>query len=302
MSPLIERFINSLAAKGLLPCTFNQYRDDLLRFERFLHDEYNLHLSIDAVKNVRGHMLDAYANHLYQRGLRASTRNKYIIELKEFFQYLNRAGLIEGDPSAILGCVRKEPPSQNREEQLYTPEQLQQFLASIADGREHCNDRRDTAIIALIIASGGMRASEVCSLNISDLEDIRNGILYCRRKGGMWHHIEVAPLAARYIDRYLEKRPSASLDEPLFLSTHGRRLDRRTLWKSLAHKQRKAELATGIHIFRHMMLSEVEKLGGSAAARDIAGHKQLSTTNQYAHTSHKERLQLVQRNAFIDNL
>lgn len=302
MSQLVERFVNSLEAKGILPSTFQQYRNDLLRFEHFLSAEYGLLLSVEDAGEIRVHMLDAYANRLYQRGLRPSTRNKYIVELKEFFGYLHTANFITADPSTVLSCVRKEPISPDKEQRLYTPEQLKQFLASISGKNERCNDRRDAAIIALIIASGGMRASEVCSLNVSDLEQIRSGLLYCRRKGGEWRYIEVAPLAAQYIDRYLEKRPFAAPTEPLFLSTHGRRLDRRTLWKSLAHKQRKAELATGIHLFRHMMLSEVEKLGGGAAARDIAGHKQLSTTNRYAHSTREERAQLVRSNAFMDSL
>ena len=121
MSQLIDRFVDSLAAKGILPSTLNQYRDDLLRFERFLSREYGLYLSMQDAGKIRGHMLDAYGNHLYQRGLRASTRNKYIVELKEFFRYLHMADFIADDPSAVLNCVRKEAISSEQEKRLYTP-------------------------------------------------------------------------------------------------------------------------------------------------------------------------------------
>lgn len=302
MTDLISLFTNSLAAANKQASTLSQYADDLRRFERFLQEEYGLSLTAQQAGEIRAYMLDAYAQWLFRRGLEISTRNKYIIELKRFFGYLHDAELIPGDPAKILHCI-KEPDSAespDARKEIYTPDQLQTFLAAIASDREHCNDRRDIAIIALIVASGGMRASEVCSLNLSSMAEIRAGLLYCRRKGGHWRYIEVAPFAVPYLEDYLTRRVDAAPDAPLFLSTHGSRLNRNTLWKSLAHKQRQAELSTGIHIFRHMMLTEVEKRGGGAAARDIAGHKRLSTTNRYTHTTHEERAALVAQNAFAN--
>lgn len=300
MDDLIRLFTDSMAAANKQPITLSQYADDLRRFERFLTERFNLALTLEQAGEIRAYMLDAYAQWLHKRGLEISSRNKYIVELKRFFGYLHAAELIPTDPSRILHCIREPDSAEDARNArcFYSPTQLQAFLSAITSVPEHCNDRRDAAIIALIVASGGMRASEVCGLNLSSMEEIRSGLLYCRRKGGHWRYIEIAPFAVPYLEAYLEKRPTANPDAPLFLSTHGQRLNRNTLWKSLAHKQRQAEIATGIHIFRHMMLTEVEKRGGAAAARDIAGHKRLATTNRYTHTTHEERAALVADNAF----
>ena len=308
MTSTIDLFISSLAALNRQPVTLQQYRDDLRRFEKFLQQEFSLSLSaVDAI-NIRGYMLEAYMQQLFQRGLEVSTRNKYIMEIKEFFTYLYQSQLIDVNPSTVLRCIKeKDTPEKKekdrvREQKIYTSQQLEAFMNTIVCGREYCNDRRDAAIIALIIASGGMRASEVCGLNISDVDAIRTGILNCRRKGGNWRDIAVSPFVLPYLDAYLEKRPDAAPDEPLFVSTHGERVNRKTLWKTLAHKQKKAELATGIHILRHMMLSEITRTGGGAAARDIAGHSSISITNRYAHSTQEERTELVSSNAYAKAL
>lgn len=112
----------------------------------------------------------------------------------------------------------------------------------------------------------------------------------------------MAEYALTHIERYLITRKKAELDAPLFLSTQGFRLTRTALWKSLAVKQRRIELATGVHIFRHTFLSSVDQLGGAAIARDLAGHSSITITDTYLHTSPEERKEAVKRTAFADLL
>ena len=66
----------------------------------------------------------------------------------------------------------------------------------------------------------------------------------------------------------------------------------------MATRQKQAQLATGLHIFRHTVLSAVDHGGGSALARDVGGHKSVATTNRYVHTSKADRHNAVNSTPF----
>lgn len=70
-------------------------------------------------------------------------------------------------------------------------------------------------------------------------------------------------------------------------------MDRKALWSALAAKQSRLELKTGVHIFRHTLLTAVDQNGGSALARDIGGHTSVHVTNRYMHSSMEERLDVL---------
>ena len=63
--------------------------------------------------------------------------------------------------------------------------------------------------------------------------------------------------------------------------------------EALAAKQSRLDLQTGVHIFRHTLLTAIDHDGGSALARDVGGHKSVQITNQYMHPSMDERLEAV---------
>ena len=253
------------------------------------------------IERVSGLLLSEYVQMLYANGLKISTRNNYIIVLKEFFEFMNGAGVIRGNPSSVLHCAKdsdkKEMEAEEVDQKAYTPEEISRLLLSIESRNPHMNDTRDRAIIALFLGSA-MRATEVCQLNLAHAEQIRKGSVYCQRKGGHWKNIEVADFVYPHIARYLEQRGSGSPEEPLFLSASGARLNRKALWKSMATRQKQAQLATGLHIFRHTVLSAVDHGGGSALARDVGGHKSVATTNRYVHTSKADRHNAVNSTPF----
>ena len=105
-----------------------------------------------------------------------------------------------------------------------------------------------------------------------------------------------------YLERYLLTRGSVDLTDPLFVSQKGNRLNRQALWESFHAKQSRAGLKSGIHILRHTLVSAVDHNGGSAIARDIAGHSSVQITDVYMHTNIEERKDALNNLPYLDKL
>ncbi len=296
MKTPIEFFEAHLAAEKMRPATIMQYGSFLRRFERYLKRQHGLDLSAEGVRKVTGLHLSAYMQELTALERQMSTRNNYIVILKCFFGHLLKIGAIHSDPSLALHCIKEKNTPQaleRRAAKRYSNEQLAALLAVFQGNRPRLTDLRDAAVLALILGSG-LRAFEVCALNVRQAQEIRTGVLFCLRKGGNWAHVSVAGyVAAAYIDRYLCARSPVRPEDPLFVSQKGGRLDRKALWNALATKQSRLNLQTGVHIFRHTLLTAIDHDGGSALARDVGGHTSVQITNQYMHPSMDERLEAV---------
>jgi integrase len=189
------------------------------------------------------------------------------------------------------------------QEKVYSTEQIAALLDRLENGSDRLTDYRDLAIIALILGSG-MRASEACNLNISQLRDIQDGVVCCKRKGGEMSEVNVASFVYPHVQRYLLLRGKCAPDAPLFVSQKGNRMTRNALWKSFASKQRELGLDTGVHRFRHTFLSDVDhhSNGSAALARDLGGHSSVAITNNYLHTTPEERRAAVNSMSYASML
>ena len=306
MKNLIDRFSDHLAAEEKSPETLAHYQEELIRFESWLGEHYQLSLDEKQVANITGIMLSEYYQDLHSRGLSVPTRNNYVVILHRFFDFLTRLRIIPEDVSIVLRSVKDKQQKRKlaqAQEKIYTMDQISALLNRLENGTRRLTDYRDLAIVALILGSG-MRASEACSLNVSHAPAIRDGILWCRRKGGEISEVNVAGFVYRHIDHYLSLRGKCKPDDALFLSQKGNRMTRNALWKSFASKQRELGLNTGVHRFRHTFLSDVDhhSNGSAALARDLGGHSSVAITNTYLHTTPEERRAAVNNMSYSNIL
>lgn len=294
MANLIDTFLNQLTAEEKRDKTREQYGGNLRRFERWLLETHSLLLDEEQVGDVTGLMLTEFYQHLHARGLKVSTRNAYVIALMEFFRFLENAQVIADNPVRVLHTVKEKKKACDDEHKQYTQAEIEALLSSMEKGDLTRNALRDTAMVALALGSG-LRAFELCSLNVSHLSGIQSGAVAVERKGGGWSEVSVADFVYPHVARYLLTRRGALPNEPLFLSQKGNRMTPNALWKTLAYKEKQLGLKTGVHIFRHTFLSDIEhdSKGGAAMARDLAGHKSIQITNTYLHTTPQERKEAV---------
>ena len=288
MFTIIEKYTRFYAASGVEQSTVAQCQEKLDRVFRQLSDNYGVKVLDNKIIGLDAEVLMEYYGWM-ARDRKISTRNNYVSFLNPFLKRAYDFKWLDEDLSAILTTYKlpsiDKIPEEERKVKYLTQEQIETLLQN-TPGR---NCVRDKAIIALFLGSG-LRVTEMCTLTISTVIDVPRGDIYVKRKGGEWCHVEVADYVYTYIEKYLETRPDAyDHSRPLFLTTHGNPCNRNQIYKAIAYKQKQIGAATGPHVLRHTFISETDKLGGAAVARDLANHKSLKITNRYDHTTHEQR-------------
>lgn len=263
----------------------NTVFDDLI-------ENYGVVLEECAIIGLSGHVLQSWFNKFVDTR-KPSTINNYVSFINPFLRWAYNIGYIEKDISRVLQnvpipSVETLPEWERPKDKYMTHEEVERLLNATYSSR-------DRAIVALFLYSG-IRVSELCSLTLDSVLKPEKGKIYCKRKGGKWKYVDVADEFYEYLSEYLAERDDI-LDRqaPLFISSRGGHLDRRTIYAALSKIQRELGLATGPHVLRHTFISEVDKIGGPSVARDLANHSSLRVTNRYDHTTEEQRRETISR-------
>jgi integrase/recombinase XerC len=160
---------------------------------------------------------------------------------------------------------------------------------------------RDAAIMELLYASG-IRVSELCGLDLGDVDGERRSVRVLG-KGGRERVVPMGIPAARAVRQWQEAgRPSligARSGAALFLGARGGRLDPRTA-RRVVHARIAAAGSvpdTGPHGLRHTAATHLLEGGADLrSVQEILGHASLATTQIYTHVS-VERLLSAYRQA-----
>jgi len=156
---------------------------------------------------------------------------------------------------------------------------------------------RDAAVLELLYASG-IRVSELCGLDVDDL-DLDRRTVRVLGKGGKERTVPIGLPAQRAVLAWLGAgRPrlaSESSGPALLVGARGGRLNPTTARQIVAARAAAAGLAqaTSPHDLRHSAATHL--LDGGADLRDVQellGHASLASTQIYTHMS-KERLRRV---------
>jgi len=167
MLQLIADFINSCRARRLSPRTLEWYGWLLGEYRDFVERR-----SLDWDKPMT---LDAFLADV-ARHASAHTQHAHYRALRRFFNWLEKRHAIAENPMRMI-----EPPRLPAcRPHHISPEEVAQLLETTA--KETWLDRRDRAII-LFLWDTGLRAGELCNLELSDLDLERRVILIRNGKG-----------------------------------------------------------------------------------------------------------------------
>jgi integrase/recombinase XerD len=130
-----------------------------------------------------------------------------------------------------------------------------------------------------------LRASDLCNLNIYDL-NIKELNLYIRDgKRGKSAVIPIPPVCGEILKNYLQVRPSLEVDgKPLFYTDYGHRWERRDLYRMVVGYRKKAGIhkTGGCHMLRHSAASILIKNGCDLMTlKELMRHEHLETTARY---------------------
>ncbi|TLQ49175.1 site-specific tyrosine recombinase XerD [Ruoffia tabacinasalis] len=285
-----ERYL--LIDQGKSQNTIQSYMRDLKKFVTFINEQ-----ELVEINNINKDTIQLYIISLNKAGFAASTTNRMISTLKNFFHYLIREQKMDHNPMDLIQGAknRKHLPK------TLSSKEIDRLLDS--PDAETNNGIRDRAILEVMYASG-LRVSELTHLKINELH-LELGFIQTIGKGDKERIIPIGEEALFWIKKYLEEvypvYSKKSTDSTiLFLTQRGKQFTRQGIWKNLKKYVNLAGIDHEVspHILRHSFATHLLENGADLRmVQELLGHSDISTTQIYTHVS-KQRLQEIYRNSF----
>jgi integrase/recombinase XerC len=215
------------------------------------------------------------------------------VAVRTFTAWAHKNGLLPEDSGARLAT----PKSQRTLPHVLSISETNEVFDSMESAISEEADPhaiRDVAIVE-VLYSTGIRVSELCGLDLEDIDRSRNTI----RVFGKGRKERTVPLglpALKALDRWLsharEGYLSGTSGLALFLGARGKRIDPRTV-REIVYSALQAlpnSPKAGPHALRHSAATHLLERGADLrTVQEILGHASPATTQIYTHVS-EERL------------
>lgn len=290
------------------------YAYDLRLFFKFIEDELGRSTNNLSPKDLQTLSIDDFERYieylrLYYNEKTARENSekglaRKIASLRSFYKYYYKKEEISDNITARLAT----PKIHEKPILRLTHDEALKLLHVIETGdglskkqlAYHSSTRlRDIAIFTLFLTTG-IRISELCALDVSDI-DIQGRSFKVLRKGGNEAILYFGEETAKALDNYIEERKSKatySQNSPMFLSMQKKRISVRAM-QMLAQKY--AKIAVPLkNISPHKLRSTYGTLlyqntGDIYLVADVLGHKDVNTTRKhYAAIDESQRKRAAQ--------
>lgn len=280
----IADFLKYLAAnRGLSPTTVKTYGQDLRALERFLltQDE-QLDWALVDRDRIRLWVADRMSG-----PVRPQTIKRSLSSLRTFFRYLCTRAVITADPMQLIPNPKtpRALPACVRREEMDRLLDRTAFPDTFTGRRDH--------LILLTFYSAGLRVSELCRLNLSDVDHDRSE-LRVLGKGNKQRVVPFGPELRDALALYAAERTAlfgGSGCAPFFVTDRGRRVNYALVHDVVRDYLSLVTTATKRtpHVLRHTFATVM--LNGGAdleAVKSLLGHASIATTQIYTHTTFAE--------------
>lgn len=259
---VLKRFEHDLEEKGLRRSTIEGYVGNAKRYLRFAHGE-----------RPTAQDAEDFLQSLRKRGASCSTLNQYAYAIKAYHA-------MHGEHVAF----KRLNPDNHIPFFFDTTDIVAIFSA--------CRNLKHLAMLHVLFY-GALRASELCNLDISDL-DFRSGTIRIRDgKGGKEAIALISGECIKVLQNYIKIRLRISDTGPLFITDYGRRWSRGCVHEMFIKYKKKANVnkCGGVHVFaRHSVGALLVQNGCDIAViKEIMRHEDISTTARYLHLSNETK-------------
>lgn len=258
--------------------TIEAYKSDLTEFYNYFNNS-----SLSELDEIDEKIIRRYLVKLSSEKLSRASISRKLSSLRGFIAYLIRNNLISQNPMFAI-----ENPKIKRNIPEVLP--LDSFLEIIKLSKEKQNKNKNLEIRAIfeILYSSAIRVSELCSLNIGDI-DFQRRSLRVFGKGAKERIIPLGEISIPILQEYYEERKKIITDEnALFLNLKGKRINTRYIQRLV---KKYISLVSDIkkkspHVLRHSAATHMLDRGADLlTVKEILGHENLSTTQIYTHVS-----------------
>lgn len=142
---------------------------------------------------------------------------------------------------------------------------------------------RDKTML-IVLVDTGLRASELCDLQVRDYEQESGRLLIRHGKGNKKRTIYLGQSGRKYLWRYLTGRGATKANDPLFITRLGTALSRTELLNMITATAARAGVShANVHKFRHTFAITFLRNGGNVLElQKLLGHERMETVRIYA--------------------
>jgi integrase/recombinase XerC len=274
--------------RNLADHTVRAYRADLL--DLFAHLE---RLGIGSLQAVDLRALRSWLAKNHTLGRARSTLQRRAAAVRMFFAWAHETGQVITDPATNL---RSPKTTRVLPATLERAAAFQMLDEAIATAQETGGPvaARDVAILEVLYATG-IRVSELCGLDLDDLDRERR-VIRVFGKGSKERTVPIGAPAVRAVEAWLAKARqqllTADSGQAMFIGERGKRIDPRVVRRVVHRALRMTDGAPdlGPHGLRHAMATHLLEGGADLrSVQEMLGHASLATTQIYTHVTN-ERL------------
>jgi integrase/recombinase XerD len=264
ISHTIKQFLEERMAMRYSPHTIRDYG---VTYKKFLAEVGDM--DFDDIQ--KQHILKFMAS---QKHVSAKTLRNYHADLSALWQWAIQQGICEYNPVRQI----KAPIA---EKKTIIPLSKAEILALLESASKSRYSYRDKAII-LTLLDTGIRATELCNLQIEDLNPV-TGHIRVIGKGKKERLVPISKETIEAIDEYLQMRPNLNPTAPLFALKSEKPLERCKLRKILAELGNQCVVRRVYpHRFRHTFAIQFLRNGGNIySLQKILGHSTLDMVKRY---------------------
>lgn len=279
----VEDYLFDCQVRGLSPKTLKNYRNHLIRFERYVREQ-----GIDDIKDIKPLHIKKFLKSKQDDGC----TNKYVNGIrkvvKQFFYYCIENEYIINNPTQNIKPVKEE----KKIIEVFTDEEVNRLI-NYYDYSDYLR-ARNRAILNMMFDTG-IRTSELIGIKNDDIQVDRIKI---QGKGNKERFValslelkKVLRRHDRIKDNYFYKK---DIPDNYFLSRTGKPLTPETIeriWKSAGKecKVRESVRCTG-HTARHYFATKMMQEHDIYTVSKMLGHSTVANTERYIRTLTDERL------------
>lgn len=263
--------------------TIKAYRIDLTQFIKYI-DETEL-------ADVTQDTLEQYISHLHQT-YQPKTVKRKIASLKAMFHYFEYKELIAQNPFNKVQIKFREPVILPKTIPLHTVECLLKTIYKRQTNAKTMYQRRealrDAAVCELLFATG-MRISELCSLNVTDI-NLQDGTILIYGKGSKERRLQlgntdVIAILKRYKTEFTSEIKGC---HRFFVNQSGRPLSDQSVRRMITKYTKLAAIDLHItpHMFRHTFATSLLEADVDIRyIQEMLGHSSINITEIYTHVA-----------------
>lgn len=280
MDAELNQFVIYMTAeRNFSPLTIALYRREISEFGEFLRGE-----GLTAWDQADRPVARRYLAWLASKGIGKGSMARRVAEIRSFYRFMTREGLLKVNPLAAL----RAPKIEQLLPEFLTPDETVALL-TVPDTSTPLG-MRDRAMLEMLYA-GGIRVSELVGLKMGDVT-MSQGEALVWGKGAKERIVLVGRPALASLQVYLtEARPKLAggkAESAMFLNRLGQPFSVRGVQRLLESAAKAAGLTKKItpHTLRHTFATHL--LDGGADLRvvqELLGHANVSTTQIYTHVT-----------------